>query len=216
MFLKPPGDTVLSRSPNMWCVPCVLLALALSLVVSPDVSKAQGTSAAASATLSPDLQAARTALAKYSDPFAAVKDGYFSTLACMDFPMGMTDGTVEYPPGAMGVHFLNAANIGPKLDPTKPQVLIYEPVGGKLVLAGAEWFVPVQAAGGVVPTIFGQTLAGPMDGHEPIMPASLRHYDLHVWLWKDNPRGVFTSTNAALKCTPGSPYTVAVMADHHH
>ena len=101
-------------------------------------------------------------------------------------------------------------------DPAKPQVLIYEPVGNKLVLAGAEWFVPVQVAGGVAPTIFGQTLAGPMDGHEPIMPASLRHYDLHVWLWKDNPRGVFTSTNAALKCAPGAPYTVAIGADHHH
>jgi len=166
--------------------------------------------------MSADLQAPRTALAKYSDPFAAVKDGYFSTVACMDFPKGMTDGSVEYPPGAMGIHFLNPANIGPNLDPAKPQVLIYEPVGDKLVLAGAEWFVPVQVAGGIAPTIFGQTLAGPMDGHEPIMPASLRHYDLHVWLWKDNPRGVFTSTNAALKCAPGAPYTVAIGADHHH
>jgi hypothetical protein len=166
--------------------------------------------------MSPDLQAARTALAKYADPFAAVRDGYFSTLACMDFPTGIKDGSVDYPPGAMGVHLLNPANIGPKLDPTKPQVLIYEPVGDKLVLAGAEWFVPVQAAGGVVPTIFGQTLAGPMDGHEPIMPASLRHYDLHVWLWKDNPRGIFTSTNSALKCAPGAAYTMAVGADHHH
>ncbi len=116
----------------------------------------------------------------------------------------------------MGVHFLNTANIGPKLDPTKPQVLIYEPVGDKLVLAGAEWFVPVQVAGGVAPTIFGQTLAGPMDGHEPIMPATLRHYDLHVWFWKNNPRGMFTSTNANLKCRPGSPYTVALRADHLH
>jgi hypothetical protein len=204
------------RSPNKWYLPCLLLALGTWLVFSPTASQAQGTSAVSAAATSPDLQAARIALAKYSDPFVAIKDGYFSTLACMDFPKGLTDGSVEYPPGAMGVHFLNPANIGPKLDPAKPQVLIYEPVGGKLVLAGAEWFVPVQAAGGVVPTIFGQTLAGPMDGHEPIMPASLRHYDLHVWLWKDNPRGMFTSTNAALKCTPGSPYTVAVMADHHH
>ena len=103
--------------------------------------------------------------------------------------------------------FLNPGNIGPKLDPAKPQVLIYEPVGDKLVLTAAEWFVPVAVAGGTAPSIFGQTLAGPMDGHEPIMPASLRHYDLHVWLWKDNPRGVFTSTNAAVKCDPKAPYT---------
>ena len=191
-----------------------LIALAALLASFPAISNAQASSAVA--TLSPDLQAARAALSKYADPFVAIKDGYFSTVACMDFPGGMTDGNVDYPPGAMGVHFLNAANIGPNLDPTKPQVLIYEPVGNKLVLAGAEWFVPVAAAGGTVPTIFGQTLAGPMDGHEPIMPAALRHYDLHVWLWKDNPRGMFTSTNSALKCTAGAPYTIAMGEHHHH
>jgi hypothetical protein len=201
---------------NRYYLPCLLLAAAASLVVSPTVSEGQGKSAASPASTSPDIQAARAALAKYSDPFVAVKDGYFSTLACIDFPNGVVDGPVEYPPGAMGVHLLNPANIGPKLDATKPQVLIYEPVGDKLVLAGAEWFVPVQVAGGVPPTIFGQTLAGPMDGHEPIMPTTLRHYDLHVWLWKDNPRGMFTSTNASLKCAPGAAYTIAIGADHHH
>jgi hypothetical protein len=184
--------------------------IASLLVSAPVAARAQ-----TAGSMSPDLQAAKAALAKYSDPFVAIKDGYFSTVACMDFPMGAKDGTVEYPPGAMGVHFLNAANIGPKLDPTKPQVLIYEPVGDKLVLAGAEWFVPVQVAPNGPPTIFGQTLAGPMDGHEPIMPTALKHYDLHVWLWKDNPRGMFTSTNSDVKCTPGAPYTIA-MGEHHH
>lgn len=202
-------------SVNRSCLSYLLFALAAPLIVSPDTSHAQVTPAASPAPMSADLQAARTALAKYSDPLAAVRDGYFSTLACIDFPKGAKDGPIEYPPGAMGVHFLNPANIGPKLDPSKPQVLIYEPVGDKLVLTAAEWFVPVEAAGGTVPTIFGQTLAGPMAGHEPIMPASLRHYDLHVWLWKDNPRGVFTSTNATVKCTPGATYTVAIGADHH-
>ena len=190
----------------------LLLAVTTLLALSSRSANAQA-SAASSPTA--DLATAKAALAKYADPFVAIKDGYFSTLACIDFPTGAVDGTVEYPAGAMGVHFLNAANIGPNLDPTKPQVLIYEPVGDKLVLAGAEWFVPVQVAGANPPAIFGQTLAGPMDGHEPIMPTSLRHYDLHVWFWKDNPKGMFTSTNANLKCTPGSPYTVA-LGGHHH
>ena len=193
----------------------LLLCAAMVFAVFPSLGRAQAASAASQTPLSPELAAAKAALAKYSDPFVAIKDGYFSTVACMDFPTGMMDGTIEYPKGAMGVHFLNAANIGPTLDPTKPQVLIYEPVGDKLVLAGAEWFVPVAAAGGNVPSIFGQTLAGPMDGHEPIMPASLKHYDLHVWFWKNNPKGMFTSTNSAVKCTPGSPYTIA-MSGHHH
>ena len=190
-----------------------MLAVVASLFTIPAHSALAQPSATSSPTA--DLAAAKAALSKYADPFVAIKDGYFSTLACIDFPTGAMDGTIEYPPRALGVHFLNAANIGPNLDPTKPQVLIYEPVGNKLVLAGAEWFVPVQVAGSTPPSIFGQTLAGPMDGHEPIMPSTLRHYDLHVWFWKDNPKGMFTSTNASLKCTPGSPYTIA-MGEHHH
>jgi hypothetical protein len=169
----------------------------------------------ATAALSPELLATRAALEKYKDPVAAVRDGYLSTLACIDFTKQAVDGPVTYPPGAMGVHFLNPSNIGPTLDPTKPQVLLYEPVGGKLVLAGAEWFMPEAVAGNKAPTIFGQTLAGPMDGHEPIIPASLRHYDLHVWLWKANPRGMYTSTNAAVKCDPKSTYTIDLSAHHH-
>jgi len=190
--------------------------LAVALVVALVLPCAAGAQMASSATLSPELQAAKTALAKYSDPIVAIRDGYLSTVACVDFPEAVQDGPVSYPAGSMGVHFLNPANIGPKLDPTKPQILIYEPVGDKLVLAAAEWFVPEQIAGNTPPSIFGQQLAGPMEGHEPIIPASLRHYDLHVWLWKDNPKGMFTSTNAAVKCTAGSPYTLAMGQEHQH
>lgn len=195
---------------NRYRTSFLLVASAAFLAVSPGELHAQSTA------MTPELQAAKAALAKYSDPFVAIRDGFFSTLACVDFPKGGKDGPVEYPPGAMGVHFLNPANIGPVLDPAKPQVLIYEQVGDRLVLTAAEWFMPVEAAGGKAPTIFGQTLAGPMDGHEPIMPAALRHYDLHVWLWKDNPRGLFTSTNAAVKCAPGAPYTHAFGEHKQH
>jgi hypothetical protein len=45
-----------------------------------------------------------------------------------------------------------------------------------------------------------------MEGHAPILPAELHHWDLHVWLWKDNPNGLFHPTNSAVKCAPG-PYT---------
>ena len=106
---------------------------------------------------------------------------------------------MEYKPGAMGVHFINMGLVGPKLDSTKPQVLLYEPVGDKLVLTGAEWFVPTELAK-TPPTILGHQLMGPMEGHAPIMPAELHHWDLHVWLWKDNPNGMFSATNSAVKC----------------
>lgn len=192
-----------------------LLSVAAALLLAPSAF-AQAKSASG---MTPELQSVKAALSKYTDPIVAVRDGYFSTVACIDFPKGANEGSITYPPGAMGVHFLNMANVGPKLDPAKPQVLIYEPVGDKLVLTAAEWFMPEEAAGGTAPTIFGQTLYGPMDGHEPIMPAALRHYDLHVWLWKDNPAGMFVSTNKAVKCAPKATYTVPIgagMPGHKH
>ena len=191
----------------------LLMLLATAIVTSPAQLQAQNKSSAM--PMSAELQAAKAALAKYSDPLVAVRDGYYSTVACIDFPKGATDGPVVYPPGAMGIHLLNTANIGPTLDPTKPQVLIYEQVGDKMKLTAAEWFMPVELAKGTAPSIFGQTLQGPMDGHEPIMPAALKHFDLHVWLWKNNPRGMFTSTNSAVKCTPKARYTVAIGERHH-
>ena len=150
--------------------------------------------------VSPELEKVRAALDKYNDPILAVHDGYFSSVGCVEYPKGGQEGTMQYAPGGMGVHFLNLQLIGPTLDPAKPQVLIYEPDGDKLRLVAAEWFVPVQAAGGTRPVIFGKELQGPMEGHHPLMPEGLHHYDLHVWLWKTNPAGVFAPTNPAIKC----------------
>jgi hypothetical protein len=156
--------------------------------------------------LTPELQSVRKLLDKYNDPIVAVHDGFYSSVGCISYPNGGGEGAMKYAPGAMGVHFLNMANVGPKLDPAKPQVLIYEPNGDKLKLVAAEWFMPTEVAGGKAPTIFGQELGGPMEGHRPLMPDGLHHYDLHVWLWKTNPEGVFSPTNPAVKC-PATGYS---------
>lgn len=139
--------------------------------------------------LSPELAAMRDQLAKYRDPVAAVRDGYFSTLGC-----------VHYPSGGMGVHFLNPALISAEVDPTRPQILVYEPVGESLELVAAEWFVPLATGVAGRPSLLGQPFDGPMEGHEPLMPQSLHHYDLHVWLFKENPAGTFSATNPTVSC----------------
>ena len=138
----------------------------------------------------PGLDSARALLSKYRDPMAAVHDGYLSSMVCMSFSNG-----------AMGVHFLNASTIGPTVDPARPQVLIYEPVGNDLQLVAAEWFVPLATGVTAAPVLFGEKFDGPMDGHAPIMPPDLRHYDLHVWLFKANPLGTFSLVNPDVKCT---------------
>ena len=182
----------------------VAFALAATATFANAQAKQQGKAADNSAA----INAVKAALDKYKDPIAAVRDGYLSTIGCVDFPAGGTEhGAMEYKPGAMGVHFINMGLVGPKLDSTKPQVLLYEPVGDKLVLTGAEWFVPT-AVSKTPPTILGHQLMGPMEGHAPIMPAELHHWDLHVWLYKNNPNGMFSPTNSAVKCpTTGYGYT---------
>lgn len=158
--------------------------------------------------LPPELQTVRGSLEKYNDPVVAVHDGYLSTVACVEYPKGGHEGAMRYAPGGMGVHFINMQHVGPTLDPSKPQVLIYEPVGDKLRLVAAEWFMPAQLAGSNRPSVFGKELQGPMEGHKPLMPAEAHHYDLHVWLWKTNPEGVFSPTNPAVKC-PKTGYSFA-------
>jgi hypothetical protein len=172
--------------------------------------------------LTPELQNVRAALDKYRDPAAAIRDGYFSTVYCIEYIPRAGDSAsrehaaphahdageqVPHVPGGMGVHFFNTALVGPELDPLKPQVLLYEQKGDALELVAAEWFVPLATGIKQRPTLFGRPFDGPMEGHAPVMPETLHHYDLHVWLWKPNPAGVFQSTNPDLKC-PDKGYSM--------
>ena len=173
---------------------CRHLAGVASIVLLVSLAQAQ-TSKETPPKLSAELERVRSALMKYGDPIAAVRDGYFSTVGC-----------IEYPAGGMGVHYLNPQLIAPVPDPMRPQILLYEPVGDKFRFIGAEWFVPLATGVKERPSLFGQRFDGPMEGHEPLMPANLHHYDLHVWLFKLNPAGLFNVVNPTVKC-PKTGYT---------
>ena len=95
----------------------------------------------------------RQALMKYQDPYVAVKDLYLSTVGCVHYDGMKMEGHMDYPKGAMGVHFVNLTIT--ELDPLRPNVLIYEPVGDKLQLVAVEWLVPLSAAK-ERPSILGQ------------------------------------------------------------
>ncbi len=160
---------------------------------------ALGAAPAGAAEPSPaEIAAVRKALEKYQDPYVAVRDLYLSTVGCVHYDGSKMAGHMEYPKGAMGVHFVNVTIQGPP-DPLKPNVLIYEPVGGKFRLVGAEWLVPLSVAK-ERPVLFGQPFQGPMEGHEPLIPAGFHHYDLHAWLFKDNPNGMFSPTHPNVSC----------------
>jgi hypothetical protein len=127
------------------------------------------------------------ALAKYKDVNRATADGYIPVSGCEVLP-----GT-----GAMGIHYLNPTLASDLTnDPYKPEVLLYAPNSkGGLDLLGPEYF---QAdAGQARPNVYSEPFNGPMPGHNPQMPV---HYDLHVWLYRYNPAGLFAPWNANVKC----------------
>lgn len=148
------------------------------------------------ATASPpdELQAVKAATARYHSFHQAQAAGYTITgESCVAVP-GL---------GAMGIHAVNTGLIAdPAINPTQPEILLYLPkANGRLKLIGVEYF-KVDAdqdltTDGDRPSLFGQPFDGPMPGHNPTMPI---HYDLHVWLWADNPAGLFAPFNPNLSC----------------
>jgi hypothetical protein len=185
----------------------VICTLALMLPVAQQAVMAQAAEAVSTKADPAALAAMRAALKKYEDPYVAVHDGYFSSVGCVVIGKAGAPGHVAYKPGGMGIHFLNMSLVGPKVDPSKPPVLLYEEVGGKLRLTGAEWFVPLATGVKERPTLWGQPFDGPMMGHPPLLPMDLTHYDLHVWLYKPNPLGIFAPTNPKVTCA-GHPYRI--------
>lgn len=145
------------------------------------------------------IDALRKSLEKYKDYKVAVRDLYLSTVGCVHYAGEKMAHHMEYAKGAMGVHFVNVTVRGAP-DPMKPNVLIYEPVGKELKLVAVEWLVPLTADTKERPSLFGQPFMGPMEGHEPLIPKEYVHYDLHAWLFKDNPLGMFAPTNPDVNC----------------
>jgi hypothetical protein len=105
----------------------------------------------------------------------------------------------------MGYHYANRAHLADGvLDVRRPEMLVYVRTRHGLRLGAVEFF-KVDADQKIStntdrPSLFGRHFDGPMPGHEPGMPI---HYDLHVWLYKHNPAGMFGTWNPAVTC-PGS------------
>jgi hypothetical protein len=139
------------------------------------------------------LREARHATRAFRAVEAARAAGYAPTGECADDP--------KY--GGMGIHYANEKLIADgELDITRPEILVYQPTAdGELRLGAVEYF-QVDGDQDLVtdddkPSLFGVPFDGPMLGHEPGMPI---HYDLHVWLYKHNPAGIFAAWNPRVDC----------------
>jgi hypothetical protein len=185
---------------------------------APPAGEAAGAAPEASAE---EAQAHATiqALAdRYADPDAALADGF------MRDPTGMcvTADMVGLPAsaGAMGVHYLHPARLGliPDSEPidgtdgeivwNEPEVLVYEPqADGSERLVAVEYLVfqdAWHAAGNTAPpNFFGEPFVSMID--DPATEADeshgfAAHYELHIWVPRDNPTGMFAEFNPAVSC----------------
>jgi len=161
-----------------------------------------------------ELEQLREATDKYHSVSKALKDGYVAPERC-----------VSIPSGGMGYHYVNRADVNRALvdpsdpeaytagvggDPLKPEAMLYEAKNGKLTLVGVEWIVrdedQVITPGEAQPQlVFGgidEPFHGPMAPHESWMPI---HFDLHAWIWKHNPSGLFADWNPTVSCPATTP-----------
>ena len=58
------------------------------------------------------------------------------------------------------------------------------------------------------PPYLDSPLTGRWRGTNRSFPAELHHYDLHVWLFKENPDGMFKATNKTVSCAGKSGYFI--------
>lgn len=129
-----------------------------------------------------DLATIRAATARYHDLTVALQEGFVLLHPC--------EVRDEGPVGEVYVNFTRL--LDGVIDPQTPDALVYEPgrAGGRPKLVAAEFAIPyamVQDA----PQFQGATFQNEDE---------FGVYGLHVWVWRENPNGMFAETNPRLSC----------------
>ena len=148
------------------------------------------------------LSDARAGTAQFHRLDAASSAGYTvevidrNNLACIDDPNGT---------GGMGIHFLNPSLLDGQVDAATPELVIYEPTkNGGMRLVAVEyltlksvWDAAHGGANAAPPSLFGTPFE--------LVPAGNRYglpdfYELHAWIWKENPLGMNNDWNPTVTC----------------
>ena len=170
-----------------WLVAGTLAAI-LTVVV-PIIFVLQGADDSKRSERDAALAKVRTATQKYRDINVARRDGYHRTTECFE----SVDGD-----GGMGMHYQkDSLNDDDDINLLQPEQLLYEPGkdGKPAQLVGVEYYA--EFTGQRPPQIGFGPLDGPMPGHFPGQP---KHYDIHVYVHRENPEGTFNIWNPDVDC----------------
>jgi hypothetical protein len=132
-----------------------------------------------------DLAALRQVTAPFHDFEKAKAAGWSTQITpCMTDPAGS---------GGMGFHYGNSALIDGSVRVKEPELLLYEPQqNGAPRLVAVEYIVPLSAwTSPKPPRLF---------GHDFKVNSAFQIWGLHVWVWKDNPSGLFADWNPRVGC----------------
>ena len=140
----------------------------------------------------------RQATARFQNIDVALAAGYVDDgFGCIDAAAFGLDPAA----GGMGFHLINEAlHADPETDPLRPDLLVYEPAAGnqgkpRLVALEYEVFRPdwYRAGHTAPPTLLGHEF-------ESFDFDTLQIFGLHLWLWRDNPSGMFEDFNPKVSC----------------
>jgi hypothetical protein len=166
----------------------------------------------------PSLDEVRAATDRFRDVNVALAEGYLRDPMDVCETADMMGRPAEV--GAMGIHFFRPDLLGitatsPRIDGNgmhmdfrQPSVLIYEPAeDGSLQLVAVENLV-FQAAWEAAGNTAAPSFHGVPYDHMVDDPATTvdeahvfaPHYDRHVWVYRENPAGVFAQFNPAVSC----------------
>jgi hypothetical protein len=143
------------------------------------------------------IRVVREATERFRDVKVAEAEGYTLTFGCV------SGG--EY--GAMGLHYVNFPLVlDGVLDPTRPEIVIYEPLqNGRVRMTGADFLVLASdwhEQNAAPPELLGQLLHLFESPNRFGLPD---FYTLHVWAWKENPTGTFSNWHAKVSCDAFGP-----------
>ncbi len=194
-----------------------VLAALTFLLVGLIVARATLLTASPSASAEPNLDAVRAATERFQDVQVALAEGYVRDPLNLCDTAEMMGEPAEL--GAMGIHFARpdllgitetkprVNGVGTHTDFYRPSILIYEPqADGSLELVAVENLVFKKAWDaqnaqrpsfqGVPYDLMADDPSTAVDEAHLFEP----HYDRHVWIYRENPNGVFAQFNPNVTC----------------
>ena len=150
-----------------WALPILLLGMACS----------EDDDGANMAIWEMEVNQLTAAMTKYSDVNVATNEGFFDA-----------SGFVPN----MGHHYVLPARMNGTFELEKPEIILYAPdANGNMEFVAVEYAVPIEDLDN--PGLPPEGFTGDLDEWE--ISTHLSQWQLHVWIIKENPNGIFAPTN---------------------